>query len=326
MPKVFISRRIGQEAIDLITPHADVSAWQQEEAPSREELFRHIADKEGLLLWLDKVDSAFLNAAPKLKVIGHRAIGFDNIDAEECARRGVKVSNAPRGVDESTADFAFALMLAYARKVVEAINTTVKREWKQWGPMGVPLLGDDVHHKTLGIIGLGRIGTGVARRAKGFSMKVLYHDIVRSPHEAELGAEYIQDIPTLLGRSDFVSIHVPLNKENRHLIGAKELASMKPTAILINTARGSVVDQKALYEALKSKQIHGAAIDVTEEEPIAPDDPLLTLDNIIISPHIAGGSHASRLQMDLLAAENVVAALKDEPMPSCVNCHLLGKK
>ena len=326
MPKVFISRRIGQEAIDLISPHAEVSVWQKTEAPSREELYRQIADKEGLVLWLDKVDSAFLDAAPKLKVIGHRAIGFDNIDAEECARRGVKVGNAPRGVDESTADFAFALMLAYARKVVQAINTTVKREWKQWDPMGVPLLGDDVHHKTLGIIGLGRIGAGVARRAKGFSMKVLYYDIVRSQYEAETGAEYIEDLPTLLGMADFVSIHTPLNKDTRHLIGAKELACMKSTAVLINTARGGVVDQKALYEALKRKQIHGAAIDVTEEEPIAPDDPLLTLDNIIISPHIAGGSHTSRLQMDLLAAENVVAGLKGEPMPSCVNCHLLGKK
>ncbi len=325
MSKAFISRRIGQEAIDLITPHAEVTAWQKEEAPSREELFYHIADKEGLMLWLDKVDSEFLDAAPKLKVITHRAAGFDNIDAEEAARRGVKVANAPRGVIESTADFAFALMLASARKVVEAINVTLKGMWKIWDPMGVPLSGDDVHHKTLGIIGLGKIGTEVARRASGFSMKVIYYDIVRSQHESELGAEYIKDLPTLLGMSDFVSIHMPLNKETRHLIGAKELSFMKPTGILINTSRGGTVDQKALYQALKKKQIQAAAIDVTEEEPIAPDDPLLTLDNIIISPHIAGATRAARLGMDLLAAENLVAGLKGEPMPSCVNCHLLGK-
>lgn len=325
MPKVFISRRIGQEAIDLITPYAEVTAWQKEEAPTREELFRHITKKEGLVLWLDKVDSAFLDAAPKLKVIAHRAIGFDNIDIEECARRGVKVSNAPRGVDESTADFAFALMLAFARKIVGAVNLTFSGGWKIWDPMGVPWLGDDVHHKTLGIIGLGRIGSAVARRARGFSMRVIYYDIIRSPYEAEVGAECIKDLPTLLSMSDFVTIHVPLNKETWHLIGAKELASMKPTAVLINTARGSVVDQKALYDALRQKQIRGAAIDVTEVEPIPPDDPLLTLDNIIVSPHIAGGTWTSRLEMDLLAAENIVAALKGEPMPSCVNCHLLGK-
>jgi len=325
MPKVFISRRIGQEAIDLITPHAEVTAWQKEEAPTREELFRHITDKEGLILWLEKVEAQFLDAAPKLKVIAHRAAGFDNIDVEEATKRGIKICNAPRGVIESTADFAFALMLAFARKIVGAVNLTFSGGWKIWDPMGVPWLGDDVHHKTLGIIGLGRIGSAIARRARGFSMRVIYYDIIRSPYEAEVGAEYIKDLPTLLSMSDFVTIHVPLSKETRHLIGAKEFSFMKPTAVLINTARGSVVDQKALYDALRQKQIRGAAIDVTEVEPIPPDDPLLTLDNIIISPHIGGGTWTSRLEMDLLAAENIVAALKGELMPSCVNCHLLGK-
>ncbi|HEY83478.1 MAG TPA: D-glycerate dehydrogenase [Dehalococcoidia bacterium] len=323
MPKVFISRRISQEAIDLLRPHAEVTAWQKEEAPSRQELFQHIADKEGLIVWLDKVDAEFLNHAPKVKVIAHRAAGFDNIDVEEATRRGIMVCNAPRGVIEATADFAFGLMLASARKMVEAINATSRGEWKIWDPMAVPYLGDDVHHKTLGIIGMGRIGSEVARRARGFSMKVIYYDIVRNPHEAELGAEYIPDLATLLREADFVTIHVPLNKETRHIIGAKELACMKPTAILINTSRGGTVDQKALYQALKERRIQAAAIDVTEEEPIAPDDPLLSLDNIIISPHIAGGSKRARLEMDLLAAENVVAALKGDPIPSCVNCHLL---
>jgi len=323
MPKVFISRRISQEAIDLLRPHAEVTAWQKEEAPSRQELFQHIADKEGLIVWLDKVDAEFLDHAPKVKVIAHRAAGFDNIDVEEATRRGIMVCNAPRGVIEATADFAFGLMLASARKMVEAINATFKGEWKIWDPMAVPYLGDDVHHKTLGIIGMGRIGSEVARRARGFSMRVLYYDIVRNPREAELGAEYVPDLATLLREADFVTIHVPLNKETRHIIGAKELACMKPTAILINTSRGGTVDQKALYQALKERRIQAAAIDVTEEEPIPPDDPLLSLDNIIISPHIAGGSKRARLEMDLLAAENVVAALKNEPMPSCVNCHLL---
>lgn len=326
MSKVFISRRIGPEAIDLMTPHAEVTAWQKEEAPAREELFRLIADKEGLIVWLDKVDSEFLDAAQKVKVIAHRAAGFDNIDVDEATKRGIMVCNAPRGVIEATADFAFGLLLACARKIVEAVNTTFRGEWKIWEPMSVPYLGDDVHHRTLGIVGMGRIGSEVAKRAQGFSMKVIYYDIVRNPREAELGAEYISDLPTLLSMSDFVTIHMPLNRDTRHLIGAKELAAMKPTAMLVNTSRGGTVDQKALYEALKGKQIQAAAIDVTEKEPIAPDDPLLTLDNIIISPHIAGGSKAARLEMDLLAAENIVAAFKGEPMPSCVNCHLLDKK
>jgi len=326
MPKVFISRRIGPEAIDLIAPHAEVTAWKKEEAPAREELFRQIADKEGLIVWLDKVDAEFLDAAKKVKVIAHRAAGFDNIDVYEATKRGIMICNAPRGVIEATADFTFGLLLACARKIVEAVNTTFRREWKIWEPMSVPYLGDDVHHRTLGIVGMGRIGSEVAKRAQGFSMKVIYYDIVRNPREAELGAEYISDLPTLLSMSDFVTIHTPLNKDTRHLIGAKELAAMKPTAILVNASRGGTVDQKALYEALKGKKIQAAAIDVTEKEPIAPDDPLLTLDNIIISPHIAGGSKMARLEMDLLAAENIVAALKGEPMPSCVNCHLLDKK
>ena len=323
MPRVYITRRIGPEAVDLLKKHAEVAAWQEEEAQDREELFERIADADGALVWQDKVDGEFLDHAPKLKVVAQRAIGFDLIDAEECARRGVRVSNAPRGVQDSTADFAVALLLASARQLVEAVNLTARGGWQKWDPTGVPFLGLDVYGQTLGIVGLGRIGTGVARRLSGFDMKILYHDVVRSPHEKEVGAEYIPDLHELLGMADYVSIHVPLNEKTRHLIGTGEFAAMKPTAILVNTARGGLVDPKALYEALKNKTIHAAAIDVTEEEPIAPDDPLLTLDNIIIAPHIAGGSLNSRLKMDLLAAENVIAALAGEPMPSCVNCHLI---
>lgn len=323
MPKVFISRRIGPEAIDMLKRHAEVTAWQGEEALSREELFRRIADADGALIWQDKVDAEFLDHAPKLKVVAQRAIGFDLIDAEECARRGVRVSNAPSGVDESTADFAIALMLASARQLVEAVNLTVRGGWEKWDTTGNPFLGLDVYGNTLGIVGLGRIGLKVARRARGFDMKIIYYDIVRSPHEKEVGAEYVPDLHKMLGVADYVSIHVPLNQETRHLIGARELAAMKPTAVLVNTARGGLVDQKALFEALKSKRIHAAAIDVTEVEPIAPDDPLFTLDNIIIAPHIAGCSLMSRVKMDLLATENVIAALEGKPMPSCVNCHLI---
>jgi glyoxylate reductase len=323
MPKVHITRAIRTEAIDLLKKHAEVTARQKEDAPSREELFQNIASADGVVVWQDKVDGEFLDHAPKLKVIAQRAIGFDLIDAEECARRGVRVSNAPSGVDDSTADFAIALMLASARQLVEAVNTTMNGGWQRFGPMESPYLGHDVYENTLGIVGLGRIGTKVARRARGFDMKIIYNDIVRNPKEKELGAEFIPDLHKMLGMADYVTVHVPLNNETRHLIGARELAAMKPSAILINTARGGLVDPKALYEALKSKKIHAAAIDVTEIEPIEPDDLLLTLDNIIIAPHIAGASALSRLKMDMLAAENVIAALEGKPMPSCVNCHLI---
>lgn len=323
MPKVHITRAIRTEAIDLLKKHAEVAARQKEDAPTREELFQNIADVDGVVVWQDRVDGEFLDHAPNLKVIAQRAIGFDLIDAEECARRRVRVSNAPSGVDDSTADFAIALMLASARQLVDAVNTTMSGGWKRFGPMESPYLGHDVYENTLGIVGMGRIGSKVARRARGFDMKILYNDIVRNPREKELGAEFIPDLHQMLGVADYVTIHVPLNNETRHLIGAKELAAMKPSAILINTARGGLVDPKALYEALKSKRIHAAAIDVTEVEPIAPDDPLLTLDNIIIAPHIAGASAMSRLKMDMLAAENIVAALEGKPMPSCVNCHLI---
>ena len=325
MPKVYITRKIPQEAIDLITSYAQVNIWPKEDTPPREEFLRSIADIDGLLLYgVDKMDSTAMDVAPKLKVIANISVGYDNIDIEAAAERGIMVSNTPGVVTDSTADLTFALMLASARRLVEMVNLTVKGGWEMWGPM--EMLGCDVHHKTLGIIGLGRIGAAVVKRARGFSMKVIYYDVVRRPNEAELGVEYIGDIPTLLGMSDFVSIHVPLSRETRHLIGAKELALMKPTAILVNASRGSVVDQKALYEALKRKQIWGAAIDVTEVEPIPLDAPLLTLDNIIITPHIGTQTGETGVKMSVLGVENLIAGLKGEPMPNCVNCHLLRKR
>jgi len=324
MPKVYITKRIAQEAVDLIAPYAEVDMWQGEEAATREELLSKIADIEGLVPWMDKVDSIVMDAAPKLKVIANVAVGYDNIDVEEASKRGILVSNTPDVLTDTSADLAFALILASARKLIEMVNLSFKGGWKKWSPMA--MLGCDVHHKTLGIIGLGRIGVAVAKRAKGFSMKVIYYDTIRRSDESELGVEYIEDIPTLLGMSDFVSIHVPLTSETKYLIGAKELSFMKPTGILVNTSRGPVVDQKALYEALKLKKIKGAAIDVTETEPIPPDDPLLTLDNIVISPHIGSATEETRVKMSILAAENLVAGLKGEPMPNCVNYHLLGNK
>ena len=325
-PKIIISRPILKECIDFLSPHVDITAWKEPRAMPREELYRSITDKEGLMLWLDKVDDDFLDHAPKLKVIAHRAAGFDNIDAEACARRGIPVSNTTRGVDETTADYAMTLLLAAARQVVDAVNLTRRGGWEFWDVMHVPFYGIDIHHKTLGIVGMGKIGSNVARRARGFGMKILYHDVVRNPLEKELDSEYVSDLPTLLRQSDFVTLHVLLNKATFHLIGEKELTAMKPTAILVNTSRGPVIDQKALYQALKEKKIHAAAIDVTEVEPIAKDDPLLKLDNILVSPHIAGYSWPTRLAMDMCASENLLAGLRGEPMPNCVNCHLITKR
>jgi glyoxylate reductase len=324
MPKVFITRRIAQEAIDLINKYAEVDIWEENHTPPREEFLRRLADSDGLVLWgEDKIDGLAMDATSRLKVIANISMGYDNIDVESATERGILVSNTPGVVTETTADLTIALLLAISRRLVETVNLTVRGEWQLWGPMD--MLGLDVHHKTLGIIGCGRIGAAVAKRAKGFSMKVIYYCRQRRQDEAGLGIEYAKDIPTLLSQSDFVTIHVPLTKETKHIIGAKELACMKPTAILVNAARGKVVDQKALYEALKRKQIWGAAIDVTEEEPIPSDDPLLTLDNIIITPHIGTQTGETGTNMSVLAAENVVAGLKGKPMPTCVNCHLLGK-
>lgn len=325
MPKVFVTRTVAQEAIELLSKYAVVNVWEEEEPIPRGKFLQCIADVDGILQWGgDSIDGEAMDAAPKLKVIANVSAGYDNIDVEAATERGIKVSNTPGVVTESTADLTFAIMLALSRRIVEMVQVVKNGEWRNFGPM--EMLGNDISGKTLGIIGMGRIGAAVARRAKGFSMKVLYYNRHRRPDEAEFGAEYIQDIPTLLRSSDIVTIHVPLTKETRHLIGAKELSCMKPTAILVNAARGAVVDQKALYEALKRKQILGAALDVTEPEPLPPDDPLLQLDNVIVTPHIGTQTLETGINMSVMGAQNLIAGLRDEPMPNCVNCHLLKRK
>jgi glyoxylate reductase len=241
------------------------------------------------------------------------AFGVDNIDVSACKDRGIKVGNTPGVLTETTADLAFALILSTGRRVVEADRYLRDGEWKTWSPM--QLTGPDVHHATLGIIGLGRIGYEVARRARGFQMRILYTN--RSSNlaaERDFGAERVE-LDTLLAQSDFVSIHTPLTAETRHMMGAGEFAKMKPSAIFINTARGSVVDQKALFEALRDRRIAAAGIDVFESEPLPTDDPLLTLDNVVLLPHIGSASIATRTKMAVLAAENLVAGLKGEALP-----------
>lgn len=318
-PKVFVSRLIDREALDMIAEVAEIEVWRDELPPPYEVLLEKVKDIDGLLSLLsDRVDTTLMDAALKLKVISNLAVGYDNIDITEAKKRGIQVGNTPGVLTETTADIAFALLMAAARRVVEADRHVRKGQWKTWGPM--ILLGQDIHHATLGIIGLGRIGIEIAKRARGFNMNVLYHDVVRNEEtERQLGVKYVSELNELLSTSDFISVHVPLLPGTHHLIGAREFALMKPTAVFINTSRGLVVDQKALYEALRLGKIFAAGIDVTEVEPISIDDPLLTLENVVITPHIASASVHTRKNMAMMAAENLLAGLRGEVLPNCVN-------
>ncbi len=326
-PKVFVARKMAQEALDMIADATEMSLWEDELPPPRDVLLKKVRDVDGLLsLLTDKVDVELMDAAPKLKVVSNMAVGYDNIDVPAATSRGIVVGNTPGVLTETTADFTFALLLAAARRVVEANAYTGRGDWKTWGPM--VLLGYDVHHATLGIVGCGRIGMEVAKRAKGFDMQVIYYDLVRRTPEEErkLGLEFVSSLRELLSRADFVTLHTALTPTTHHLISTAEFSLMKPTAILINASRGPVVDQKALYQALKSHQIFAASLDVTEVEPIPLDDPLLTLGNIIIAPHIASASVATRTKMATMAAANLIAGLKGEMPLNCVNPEVLKQK
>lgn len=319
-PKIFVTRKIAPEALDIIAEAGEMELWEDELPPPRDVLIKKVKGIDGLIsLLTDKVNAELMDAAPRLRVISNMAVGYDNVDVPAATSRGIVVGNTPGVLTETTADFTFSLLLAAARRIVESDNYTRKGNWKTWGPM--TLLGQDVHHATLGIVGFGRIGMEMAKRARGFDMKVLYYDVAqREPEEEKsLGFEYVPSLTALLSRADFITLHVSLTPETHYLISTAEFGAMKPTAILINTSRGPVIDQKALYQALKSRRIFAAALDVTEVEPISMDDPLLTLDNIIIAPHIASASVATRTKMATMAAANLVAGLKGEIPPNCVN-------
>ena len=319
-PTVYVTRKLTQPALDMISQETRMEVWPGELPPEREVLLDKARHANGLLTLLtDRVDAELMDAAPHLQVISNFAVGFDNIDISEATKRGIVVGNTPGVLTETTADMAFALLMASARRVAEGHDYTLKGHWKTWGPM--VLLGQDIHGATLGIIGLGRIGLEMAKRARGFNMRVLYHGPHRkSEHmEKELGAEYVPELSDLLSRSDFISIHVPLTPATERLMGEAEFKLMKKSAVFINTSRGGIVDQTALYEALTSGQIFAAGLDVTEVEPIPPDDPLLTLSNVIITPHIASASVKTREKMAMMAAQNLVAGIKGELPPNCVN-------
>lgn len=312
--KVFVTRQLPEEALQIVRAAAETEVWPGALPPPREVLLERVAAIDGLLCLLtDRIDAELLNRAPKLRVVSQMAVGFDNIDVAACAARGIQVGNTPGVLTETTADLAFALLLATARRLVEADRFTRAGQWQTWSPM--LLTGPDVHHATLGIVGMGRIGYEVARRAHGFEMTVLYAD--PHPHPAaehDFGARRV-DLDALLAASDFITLHTPLSPETYHLIGAEEFVRMKPTAILINTSRGPVVDEAALYDALKNRRIAAAGLDVYEVEPLPMDSPLLQLDNVTLLPHIGSASVATRTKMAVLAAENLVAGLEGRPLP-----------
>ena len=302
MAHCFVTRELPGPALGRLAEVHDVEVWQQRSAPSPEELVRGAANAEGLLSMLtDRIDDELLDQCPKLRAIANYAVGYDNIDLAATRARGIPVGNTPDVLTDATADLTFTLLLAAARRLPQAIASVAAGQWRTWEPD--KYLGYDVHRATLGIIGMGRIGRAVAKRAGGFEMTVL--------HTGEGGVTLL----ALLARSDFVSVHTPLNEQTRHLIDAAALAEMKPTAILINTARGPIVDQVALREALIAGRIAGAALDVTDPEPLPPDDPLLAAPNLIVAPHIGSATHNAREQMATLAVENLLAALDGKPMP-----------
>jgi len=318
-PRVFVARRIPDEGLDAVRAVCDADVWPDDLPPPRAELLRRVRGCDGILTLLtDRVDDELLDmAGPGLKVVSNYAVGYDNVDVAACARRGIPVGNTPGVLTDTTADLAWALLMAAARRLPEGDRYVRAGEWKTWGPL--LLLGPDVHGATLGIVGFGRIGQAVARRAQGFGMRILYHDVQPVPDEVAgpLGATFVP-LETLLAESDFVSLHVNLTEETRHLINAVTLAAMKPTAVLVNTSRGPVIDGLALADALREGVIWAAALDVTDPEPIPMDDPLVGLDNCLIVPHIASASRATRGKMAAMAAANLIAGVRGEPLPTQV--------
>jgi glyoxylate reductase len=324
-PKVFSTHALYEEPRRRLAEHFDVEYWDKNERPSRSELLQRIAGKDALICLLtEKIDAELLDAAgPNLRIVANVAVGFDNIDVPGCTARNILVTNTPGVLDETTADFAWALLMAVARRVVEGDRLARSGAWRQWN--FDLLCGTDIWGKTLGIIGFGRIGRAVARRAGGFGMRVIYYSRTRAPENVEqnLNAEYLPQAQ-VLGMSDFVSLHVPLNENTRGLIGPSELAKMKRTAFLVNTTRGPVVQEAALVAALEKGVIAGAALDVFEHEPLISDG--LRRDNVVLAPHLGSASIETRSRMAMIAIENVIAFFAGTCPPAVLNPQALEKK
>src|SRR5215831_14297839 len=322
-PKALATHRLFEPARKILQEHCEVEYWEKPERPPREEVLRRVKDKEALVCLLtEKVNDELLRAAPKLRIAANVAVGFDNIDLDACTKRGVVASNTPGVLDETTADFAWTLMMAVARRLGEGEQLARSGNWKGWNLD--QLCGADVWGKTLGVVGFGRIGRAMARRALGFQMKVIYTDAVKAPAEVAepLKAEY-RDMNALLAESDFISLHVPLMAETRSLFDAPKFYRMKPSAFLINTSRGPVVDEAALVAALEAKKIAGAALDVYENEPFI--HPGLKRPNVVLAPHLASASLETRTKMALMAVNNAVALFKGQMPPNMLNASVLKK-
>jgi glyoxylate reductase len=320
-PKVFATHSLFEPARVILNGTCEAEYWAKPERPPREELLRRVKDKEGLVCLLtDKVNEELLKAAPKLRIVANVAVGFDNIDLPACTKRSVVATNTPGVLDETTADFAWTLLMAVARRLGEAEALARSGNWKGWDLD--QLVGADVWGKTLGIVGFGRIGRAVARRASGFHMKVIYADAQRAPEnvERELKAEF-RELNALLAEADFVSVHVPLLPETRGMFNGPKFHRMKPTAFLINTSRGPVVDEAALVAALEGGKIAGAALDVYENEPFI--HPGLKRANVVLAPHIASASLETRTKMACMAAEGVTALFKGQRPANMLNPEVL---
>lgn len=320
-PKVFLTRRLPEGAMSVLEENFALECNPFDRVLTREELLAGVAGKDGILpLLTDRIDGELLDAAgPQLKIVANYAVGYNNIDLAACSARQIPATNTPGVLTDTTADLAMTLLLAVARRVVPADAYVRAGNYQGWAPL--LFVGTDVHHKTLGLLGFGRIGYAMAKRAAGFDMKILYHDVARADPELEnqVGARFV-DQETLLRESDFISVHVPLTPATEHLLSGPEFALMKPSAFVINTARGEVIHEEALAAALKAGQIAGAGLDVFELEPqIHPD--LVSLDNVVLLPHIASASMETRTKMGLIAAENLIAVLikGQTPPPTCLN-------
>lgn len=322
-PRVYVTHPLFEEARQILDAAADAEYWANEERPPREEVLRRVKDKEALVCLLtEKVNDELLRAAPKLRIAANVAVGFDNIDVDACTKRGVVATNTPGVLDETTADFAWTLMMAVARRLAEGEQLARSGNWKGWNLD--QLCGADIWGKTLGIVGFGRIGRAMTRRAAGFQMKVIYTDAVKAPADVvkSLNVEY-RDMNSLLAESDFVSLHVPLAPTTRGMFDGPKFYRMKPTAFLINTARGPVVDEAALVAALEAKKIAGAALDVYENEPFI--HPGLKRSNVVLAPHLASASTETRTKMAVMAASNVAALFKGQMPPNMLNPSMLKK-
>lgn len=325
-PKVYVTRELPERGLRIIKERFDTEVWTEYAPPPKKVIIEKAAEVEALATLLsDKIDAEVFNAAPNLQIVSQLAVGFDNIEVKEATKRGVYVTNTPGVLTETTADFAWTLLMAAARRVVEADKYIRTGRWKVgWHPM--MLQGRDVYGATLGIIGLGRIGSSIAKRAAGFDMKVIYYDVIRRQDlEKEQGIEYVE-IDNLLQKADFVTVNVPLLKATYHLIDEEKLRLMKKTAILVNNSRGPVIDEKALYKALKEGWIASAGLDVFEQEPTSTSNPLLTLDNVVVAPHISSASFETRSKMAEMVAENLVAFFEGRIPPNLVNKDVVNVK